>query len=486
MVFLVPPTQAPDERYHAVRSFHLSRGRLFPDGVVNGVHGGRVPAGLLELNDTMVHRSPGVTAKPQLTADEYRHFFSIRLKTDTEQTADFGYLCYSCFVPYLPQAAGIYLVRKLDGSLLTAFYAGRLANLLVSVLALSLALRLMPFYKNVLGAVALLPVSVQQMATLSADALGIATCFLFTALVFRLIVPSDRRPGALLLLGLCGSGVLLPICKIPFALLTLLYLGVSPARLGSWRKYLLVGAALAAMTILGAYVTVRSSEGATRLGEGIPLPEVSRSRQLEYVAHHPEAFLKALGRTCACWGWLYCEQLAIVGSLNVVVAFLPAKAYLLFVALVALLDRRAGWRPSPRLQLLAAAVAVLGFTLFHLMLYLVWTMVAGPVIEGFQGRYFLGFLPVALLAFYSPAVRARCAPGALLGLTAAAAVGVQLATLHAVLAAFYFTPEPSGAEPGAALVPLASGGLFLAALLALEWRARAAEGRLTPTPPTAA
>jgi uncharacterized membrane protein len=478
LALVLPPMQCPDEGSHAIRCFHLSRGRLLPDGVADGFHTGRVPASLNQLFNVMCPRTALNSPQRYLTADEFRYFRSIRLQTDPEAPTWFGMLSYTCFVPYVPQAAGIYLVRKLDGSVLTAFYAGRLANLLVCVLALHLALRLMPFYRNVLGAVALLPVSVQQMATLSADALGIAACFLFTALVFRLIVPSERRPGTFTLLILCGTALVLPLCKIPFALLTLLYLGVRPARLGSWRKYLLLGAALAAMTLLGVYITLKASEGATHLGEGVPEPEVSRTRQVEYLCQHPEAFFEALGRTLACWGWGYCESLTLLSG-NVFVCSLAAKAYLLFLALMALIDRRQGWHPGFRVHLLALLTGALAVVMFHLMLYLVWTRVASPVVDGFQGRYFIGFLPVGLLLFYNRLADVQSGPRALLALTVAAATGVQLATLHTLLCTYYLAPgQLVDTEPNITSVLLTGGLLFMATLVLLNWRALRAEARL--------
>jgi uncharacterized membrane protein len=475
LALLLPLVQCPDEGSHAFRSFHLSRGRIHPDGILDGWVCGRAPESLHDLLAIMYYRTMLQHPQRGLSADEFRHFSSVSLKTDPEREAGFTFLSYTCFVPYVPQALGIAVARELGGSLLVGFYAGRLANLLVCVLVLHLALRLLPFYKNVLGVVALLPVSVQQMATLSADALGIASCFLFTALMFRIIVPTDRRPGVFTLLALCATALLLPLCKLPYALLTLLYLGVSPARLGSWRKYLLVGAALAAITLVGAYVTVRSSRGAWRLGEGSPQAEVSRSRQVAHLRQHPFRFARVLARTSVCWGGFYCDHLTTLGWLNVPLNHVPAKAYVLFLALMALVDRRRGWVPGLRLRLAALALCLLAYVLFQLMLYLVWTPVAAPMVEGFQGRYFLGFLPVLVLFFYSRVVAIRARPGVLLALGAAAAIAVQLATQHAILRVYYFSAQPGETGTSTPMVILAGGLIFLASLVFVTRRVEWAE-----------
>jgi uncharacterized membrane protein len=469
---LMPPMLTPDESGHAYRSFHLSRGRLQPDGIQDGWCCGRCP----ELLNHLIVDQMATFFRPErrLQASSFRPYTLEPLEGLPEQTVSFGILSYSCPVPYLPQAAGIFVARKLGGSLLTAVYAGRLGNLVVCVLALAVALRLLPCYRNLLGAVALLPVAVQQTASLSADALGMAAGFLFTALMLRILASTDRRPGLALLLPLWAVGAVLPMCKLPYALLTLLYLGVRPSRLGSWRRYLVVGIILVGATGLGAVVTMRASQGATKMGEGQPAPGISQSAQRTWMLHHPGQFAATMAHTLAAEGWNYWGHLSILGLFHLAVNPLAANGYLLLLFFLALLDRRDGWSPGLRFRLTAFAVGSLGLVLVHVMLYLVWTPVANPVVYGFQGRYFLVFLPASLLLLSTPAVSVKVGGQVLLALTAAGSAAVHLAAVVAILARHYL---PSGF--GDRYTPAVLGGgavLCIAALLGTEMYGRRKKG----------
>src|SRR5436305_390905 len=69
LAFLLPPLQAPEERYHALRSFHLARGQMQPAVTRDDLLRGRAPAELLDL---MPPRSMGAAAQPQLAANKHK------------------------------------------------------------------------------------------------------------------------------------------------------------------------------------------------------------------------------------------------------------------------------------------------------------------------------------------------------------------------------------------------------------------------------
>jgi len=136
LVFLVPPFRIFDEPMHYERAWSVADGQLLSalDGTV------RVPANVAALFNV------AMATKPR----DLPHLLSEPISKTSERvyTSAAGYGP----IGYLPQAIGIDAVRLIKGSPLAAFYVGRTANLLASLLLICLAVRLVPFGKRVVGA----------------------------------------------------------------------------------------------------------------------------------------------------------------------------------------------------------------------------------------------------------------------------------------------------------------------------------------------
>src|SRR5262249_5098771 len=84
--------------------------------------------------------------------------------------------------------------------------------------------------KLVFGAVALIPVTVQQLASSSPDASTIGVAFLFTAVLFRLAVVGGAKAGRRQIAALLALAGWLTLWKVPYATLTLPYPAVPAGR----------------------------------------------------------------------------------------------------------------------------------------------------------------------------------------------------------------------------------------------------------------
>lgn len=96
-----------------------------------------------------------------------------------------------------------------------------ICGLIFYILVCNKALKKMPFKKETLMCIMLLPVCLQQMSSISYDTMLTATCFLFIASVFELKYKEDNivlKDLMILLFYL----LLIAICKLPYVLLGLL------------------------------------------------------------------------------------------------------------------------------------------------------------------------------------------------------------------------------------------------------------------------
>jgi hypothetical protein len=188
-------------------------------------------------------------------------------------------------LPYMVQS----LVAALPLRPVIVFYGGRVANLLVAVMLIALAIRAAPNYGGIFAAAALLPMSLYEMASLSADAATMAMAYLFTAL---LLVP-PRRGWVVAL-----AGFALALCKPAYFLIALLAL-VAPFR---WRTRMAIITSTAAGTLLSIAVACR---GAFNLRDGLP---VDAATQIGCIAAHPMQFARVATHDVVTNGRFYVEE----------------------------------------------------------------------------------------------------------------------------------------------------------------------------------
>ena len=95
-------------------------------------------------------------------------------------------------VAYGPQALGMALVRAMDWGTLPLLYLGRLCNLVFFVFMTWLAMKRLPFGKEVLFGTALLPMTLHLSSSFSYDAMIMGCMFYFTAVCLDLAYEKER------------------------------------------------------------------------------------------------------------------------------------------------------------------------------------------------------------------------------------------------------------------------------------------------------
>lgn len=465
-VFALPPIQTPDEPSHFHRAYQVSEGIFFTHPVGEW-GGGEIPVSVLrvseQFNFLVFHPERHTTAEP------FEVLRSMPLNAEERRAVPFpGSAYYSC-VPYVPQALGIAAARAVGCGPLGLLYAGRLANLALAVTLLFLAVRIIPVFKLVLGSVALIPIAVQQVSSLNADGSAIPVAFLFTAFVVRWAVGEERvmqRRDIAVLLGLAAW---LTLCKFPYALLVLLYLGVPAARLGSRKRYLALGAALFLVAFgIGAALTQLKDNTPDRL---VPANRgASISQQTEFIQRHPLRYAKILAFTATQHAKIYLDQCSMLGWLDTTVNPLTMHLFWIFLAILSLADR--AWPLAPNWRLLAAGVcaAVLCMCVIVTSCYVVGCPVRAGIVNGPQGRYFLPIALLLLLPFYQRFVEVQVDRRALVALTGAMCTAVLVVSLATLVRRYYFPMEK---QPLFSVVSLAAGAaIFILVAAVARWRWR--------------
>jgi uncharacterized membrane protein len=332
-------------------------------------------------------------------------------------------------VGYLPQAAGIALLRPFGAPPLLLAYGARFANLLVGTALLAFAIRQSPALRWLLAMMALLPMATFLRGSASADVTATAAAFLLVATAAKLAWgPREELRGWDVPLLAAATGVLC-LAKVPYAPLGLLLLLVPRERL-PWRRRAPAYLLQAAVIVAGSGIAM-----VTALAVG-PLRSdavVSPRLQLSAVLAHPFRFLGIAIADYFQHAQRYLLQ--FMGALGWLDVHLP-KGFLLayLVALMALLFLDA----DPRLSLASWQRVVLAGATFAAMLlisasqYATWTPYGATYLDGIQGRYFLPLAPAGAWACHCRAFGGRVAPRRLalgLALVWAASTAITLVSL---------------------------------------------------------
>jgi uncharacterized membrane protein len=293
---------------------------------------------------------------------------------------------------------------------------GRLFNLAVWIGLIFLALRITPAFPWIFIAVALMPQSLFQAASQSADAVTHALSFLLIAQILRLAFgDGSRRTVAFI----AATTVLLALAKPGYFLVAALFLIVPAAKLGGRKKWI---AAFAAIIGFGLAVTI----GWAMISSGTylsnyPDPNIKPAVQLQGMIRSPLSFPAVIVRTTSDQGEFFLKGMfGVLGWGDTPLpGFLPWIFYPLMFGIAFFGGGGARSRPADPAAVslnesaasdtdirirMAHRIAFLGVALLMYVYvaaasYVLWTLVGAKMFFGVQGRYFIPFIPVLFFAF---------------------------------------------------------------------------------------
>ena len=317
-------------------------------------------------------------------------------------------------VPYLPSALAIRLGRGLGLSTLALIEVARIAQVLAYAALIGLAVRRIRHRGAVVAVLALAPVALIQVATVSADPLTTALTLLVIAEASHLLSLRSADIGRWQLGEVVAVLVALALAKPPY------FLAAAFLLVPMWRHRGRVAAGLGGgLAAAGGLALawnhwaqnhfVRLTGGVAPRGfESYAFHNVEPKDQFGYVRSHPLRFLSTIGRTLARYpGDLVHGAFAQSPTWRPPGVMVLCVLVLLAAALAASPEPVAG---GGLMRLLGAAVAVVLFVSLFLLAYVGWNAVAAPRIDAFQGRYLLPV--VAVLAIVAaPAIPLRLPAG---------------------------------------------------------------------------
>lgn len=317
-----------------------------------------------------------------------------------EISSDFisgNYVCYAA------SGFGIAVGKVLHLSSLFTFYLGRTMNLLLFAFLGACAVKKIPFGKNILFAVALLPLTLQQAASYSYDSVIIAFAFYYLAEVLYLAYTAEKiRIWDIVQLVLCMAVFCAPKAGVYIVLLAVLPVILFNKNLPKKQSIASVcGVAVCAFIWLVIFNIHRLSDAGSSAE--------TTTYTLGYIFSNPKAFISLWVNAYFAEKetWLY----SLFGSHMAWANLRVEKTWgLLFAALLLLSGIRYGKTVEPQLRrtdkLFLGAGILLCIAGFCAAAYL-WTPNNASYVVGMQPRYILPVLPMLLLLLRVPSLKLK-------------------------------------------------------------------------------
>ena len=301
---------------------------------------------------------------------------------------------------YIPQIVGVALAMLLGRNMVTAFLLGRLCNLVFYCACLYLAIKRTPRFKLMFGFAGLMPMAIQQAASLSYDSFVNALGLLLVASMLKAIYGEGPLPLGEYLLILATAVILTPAKGI-YVVFALFFFLVPKARFPMKGRSKGLWAAVLLFSCLGFFALISLPQLLRILGQTRPGFEVTGESQntLARVLENPVLTLRIFAATFNVYilDWLGSAIGTDLGTyaIELPVWIIPAFAVCMFLAAQSD-DSKADTARGFRLCCIICSVLVI--FAFMVTMYFAWISVDDYIIYGVQGRYFTCIIPLLMMA----------------------------------------------------------------------------------------
>ena len=297
---IVPIVDVSDELEHLTRAEITSQGVMFPHW----------EGGKNNLDRLYNHTSEGKYSTALNTDVGFRtsqsHMFFLNNRENTvfetpndtdkiskETMLDGSAFEQNPFYGYLPQGFGVFLAKLFDMNVIWMLWLGRIFNLICYAFIIALAIKTAPVLKVPLLAVACIPLSIYQAASVSIDSMIIGLGILTVAYFLYMYKSDEHSLDVKHVAIFCTLSLLLGLCKLPYLAFVFLILLVPRDRFkdGNILRYMLLGIMIVAF--IGVLWSTYS-EPALMHSWRSKLNYMDPGMQVQYLLDHPFAILRFL------------------------------------------------------------------------------------------------------------------------------------------------------------------------------------------------
>lgn len=314
--------------------------------------------------------------------------------TNTEEI-EWGYRIASYSpVNYLPQWISVAMARVLTDNSLIHFYIARLANLISCMALLYLAIKTIPFGKNMLFLLSIIPITIEGFSTLSADGMLVSASFLWIAYILKLREEKEKKIEKKQIVYLSILAIIIALSKTLYIVLLPLLFMIPKEKFNSQKAK------------IGFIITICII--CTILDFGWQMIGIQKETQVEEIVeeHNPVSIMishpVAYMQKCA---YTIIENLPRLldemfgGKLEwneeITIPLFPT-IFLLYSIIISIKgEKEIIWKKWE--VLLIGGVILTSILLICTGMYVAWSPLYETTIQGIQGRYFIPIMPLVFL-----------------------------------------------------------------------------------------
>ncbi len=416
-----PPGFGLDERAHFLRTYEIAQGSFMPTRTGPDHHqGAELPTNLTKWVDSSTsdlldnNDSLSIFKRHDAEMSRYTVFFHEQFSTtktddsvsDSQLAGTFNYSP----IGYLHLALVVWIGEALKFNFLYIFYLTRIANLLVYLAIVYLAIRLIPRHKWILAMVALWPVALFQASIISVDPVINAVSFLLFALLIKFWHQKDGT--------LSKYEMLLPILllsflaleKQPYIVLFIPFLLIPKRIYRDENKATTYKILWALIPIIVGVVWFEIDKN-NSLQAISSYGGVNFTKQIDLVIQKPYRFIAViLNSYFQVADGYFGSMVGDIGDRLIGISLIYMSILSFLTVGIASVFKFENEKNLPELvsskinKIVISGVVFLAIFAISLSLYAGFTAVGASMISGIQGRYFLPLIPFIgiLLGSISP------------------------------------------------------------------------------------
>ena len=406
--FAFPPMTVPDESHHYLASYWIAN-------IITG-DSDSLSTGNISMRHTDAQLDQDWSTS-DINYDSFKqvaeHFEVFNSDTCRDVVVHVDYDLGGENLPTrIGTVAGILFGRALNLGAYPVFYLGRMLNIILFVALATISLKVIPFGKNVIACVCLLPMTLHLAASYSYDAGIIGLALLLTSLLLRSIYNNNKIEKNEVIQIAVVSFLLCP-CKVIYSVVLILAAFIPEKRFSTKKAKIAILASLCAVAIISILLfripSILGLVSTSNNGFDTRGTEIGTFYTLKDIVSAPIDALLMIIRTLIFYGDFYIRSL-IGGNLGWLQANLEAPWFLIMLYIIILIvsaqnDCNDAIVLSTKTRIVFGLVFTASFIGAVMSMYLGWTFNTETIIMGVQGRYALPLLPIGLLALRCKFIR---------------------------------------------------------------------------------
>ena len=380
ILFLVaiPISKIPDELTHFLRTYEISKGHVFSQVDKKTKNGGRVlPTNLKKVNVKNYKQELKVFEIKENSKKEFIPF---------SNTALYSPICY------IPQIIGMSIGNLLNTSLIIKAYLGRIVNFIVFMAIMYFSIKYIPFKKNLLFFISLLPITIQEAVSLAPDALTIASVSALISFVLYMKYTKNGLMSKKEKIIMIILPIIIAMCKIVYLPVCLLLFMIPKERFKSNKNKIVSISILALIVIIlnlmwTAKVSIYLQAG---------MHGSNSSEQIKFILTHPIKYVAILFKTFELYGDFHIFNM-MGRQLSYMDVYVYAPyIYISILILISLLFIRDNdvKKIEKKYIFLMIFIILSILLLIYTSIYIQWSSYKLDYVDGVQGRY---YIPILLL-----------------------------------------------------------------------------------------